>query len=662
MLRSFTLHARNRRLQLTVLCLLGTVSLFTDCAFRKGVGPTTRINIDGNGAGRVFDGIGAVSAGASTRLLVDYPEPVRNQILDYLFKPYYGASLQELKVEIGGDVNSTDGAEPSHMRSAKDVNFNRGYEWWLMEEAKNRNPDIILDSLAWGAPGWIGNGNLYSQDMADYVVKFIQGARSAHHLELQYTGVWNEKEYQASYVKQLKKTLVKNGLSTRIVCCDLAWAKVADEVAADPEFREAVSVIGVHAPNVLEKATAPEAARASGKPLWASEDEFFYYTQGLPKTWSPFAESLAMIYNLNYIRDRITSTEIWSPVTSYYDNLPAPGSGLMRANTPWSGHYEVPPTVWVTAHTTQFARPGWRYLDSGCGYLAGQGSYVTLKSPTSGDYSTIVETIEAKAPQKVVFATTGNLSPGIVHVWESNATRNFEHVTDLTPQNGSFSITLDADSLYSFTTTSGQGKGTATPAPSAPFPFPFTENFDEASLGASPPYFADQDGAFEVRPCLARGGRCLEQVINQKPISWGLLPDPYTLLGSADWGDYTVSTDAQLEQAGEVRLLGRIDDADYFKDEKARFPAAYVLEVDQEGRWNLLSTKLKASAVKLASGQARFPLKIWHHLELNFKGTNIQASLDGKIVANVQDTTHRAGMVGVGCGWNRTEFDNFAVK
>ena len=33
------------------------------------------------------EGIGAVSAGAPSRLLVDYPEPYRSQVLDYLFKP-----------------------------------------------------------------------------------------------------------------------------------------------------------------------------------------------------------------------------------------------------------------------------------------------------------------------------------------------------------------------------------------------------------------------------------------------------------------------------------------------------------------------------------------------------------------------------------------------
>src|ERR1039457_1222761 len=117
----------------------------------------TQVVLDGHSKGRIFDGLGAVSAGASSRLLIDYPEPQRSQILDYLFKPGYGAALQHLRVEIGADVNSTDGSEPSHMRTPADHSSTRGYEWWLMAEAHKRNPEIILEILPWGAPGWIAS-------------------------------------------------------------------------------------------------------------------------------------------------------------------------------------------------------------------------------------------------------------------------------------------------------------------------------------------------------------------------------------------------------------------------------------------------------------------------------------------------------------------------
>jgi hypothetical protein len=76
--------------------------------------PTTFITVNGDGGARVFDGLGAIlGGGGNARYLEEYPAAQRAQILDYLFKPGYGASLQLLKLEIGGDGNSSDGAEPS---------------------------------------------------------------------------------------------------------------------------------------------------------------------------------------------------------------------------------------------------------------------------------------------------------------------------------------------------------------------------------------------------------------------------------------------------------------------------------------------------------------------------------------------------------------------
>jgi len=64
---------------------------------------TTSYSItDSAGPARVLDGIGGLSGGGATSVfLPSYPEPARSQILDYLFKPNFGASLHILKVEIG---------------------------------------------------------------------------------------------------------------------------------------------------------------------------------------------------------------------------------------------------------------------------------------------------------------------------------------------------------------------------------------------------------------------------------------------------------------------------------------------------------------------------------------------------------------------------------
>jgi hypothetical protein len=628
----------------------------------------TTIALDGAGKGRTYDGIGAASAGASSRLLYDYREPYRSQILDYLFKPGYGAALQHLKVEIGADVNSTDGAEPSSMRSRDDHDYTRGYEWWLMEEARKRNPQIILDTLPWGAPGWVGNGQLYSQDMANYVADFLQGAKKTHQLDIAYTGIWNEKQFDSTYVKELYRTLTGENIPAKIVCCDeypgegLGQWSIVDTILKDSEINAAVYAVGVHYPLVDGKYTTPANARSIGKPLWSSEDQ---PNSGggpiLSREWPVGGRILARLYNRNYLEGGFTKTEIWSPVTSYYDILAAPNSGLMYANTPWSGYYNVQGAIWATAHTTQFTQPGWQYLDSASGLLPEQGSFVSLKSANGKDWSVVVETIDAKQPQSVTIAVTAGLSRDAVHVWETNSQRTFVHVAEVPSVDGKVSYALDPDSLYTFTTTTGQGRGTAKPPADSPFPLPYADSFEDTEVARAPRFLSDQDGAFEAHPCQYRKGRCLEQVITAKPIPWGPLPDPFTLAGDVKWSDYRIAADILLTGNGPVMLMGRIDSADVFKDDKARWPSGYVLSIEPGGKWRLSTSAYKSATRELASGSVRLSAGKWHHAELAFKANQVSVALDGKTLAAMTDASHPYGMFAIGTGWNRAQFDNLSV-
>jgi hypothetical protein len=121
----------------------------------QGAVPVPAVTLDGSTLGRTFDAVGAISGGGgNSRLLIDYPQPHRSQILDALFKPGVGASLQILKVEIGADTNSTDGSESSIEPLPGRVDCGTGYEWWLMAEAKARNPNIErVSALKMAHPG-----------------------------------------------------------------------------------------------------------------------------------------------------------------------------------------------------------------------------------------------------------------------------------------------------------------------------------------------------------------------------------------------------------------------------------------------------------------------------------------------------------------------------
>lgn len=642
------------------------------------------IEIDAGTVGRMFEGIGALSAGASSRLLIDYPEPQRAQILDVLFKPKYGASLHHLKVEIGGMVNSTDGSEPSHahtrdeFENPKPEYYQRGYEWWLMKEAKKRNPKIFLDTLPWGAPGWIGGGEYYSQDMADYIARFIKGAKKYHGLEIDYTGIWNEHAPDLEWIKLLAGTLKRNGLGdVKIVAADLTsehmW-QIAEDMKNDPQLRDAVDVIGGHYPERDFKYGTTQIAKDTGKSLWNSEGGSL---RG--GGWDTF-DDYARIYNRCYVEGRMTKVITWSLISSYYDILPWPGSGLMLANTPWCGSFEIKPPIWAAAHTTQFAEPGWKYIDSGCGYLDGKaGSFVTLLKPgREKDYSIIIETMDANEPQDVVFKLPKSFSKKKVSVWRSVLNKEtFIRQDDIAPKAGQFQMHIEPNSLYSVTTTSGQRKGEPKSPAYIPFAKEYEMDFEDEEIGKSVKYFSDICGVFEVAERSDGKGKCLRQLMDSRGIKWAYRANragPYsyqtTILGEIGWADYEVSCDVYLDGPGSVLLLGRLGG---FSWPTAVWPSKSIwLEVNTLGNW-----KLFAGQLLLVRGDTDFAERKWHNLKLVFEGTSISIFINGEEVHTITAKEFRKsfakkitgmgdefknGLVGIGSGYNVVEFDNFKVK
>ncbi|MFG1904275.1 RICIN domain-containing protein [Micromonospora carbonacea] len=629
----------------------------------------TSITINGASGGKTFDGLGAVSGGGgNSRLLIDYPEPQRGQILDYLFKPDYGASLQILKVEIGGDTNSTSGSEPSHSHFRGDLDCNRGYEWWIMEQAKLRNPSIKLVGLAWGAPGWIGNGTFMSQDSIDYHLSWL-GCAKQHNLTIDYlTAAQNERLYDANWTINLRTALNNNGYAgVKLIFGDDypgSWnpANVAVNNAA---LRNAIDVIGGHYPcgylAAQTTCTVSANATATGETLWNSEGGSQDYNDG--------AKPLARGINRGYLDGRMTAYINWNLIGATTTNIPWATVGLMLANQPWSGWYAVGKNAWTLAHTTQFTAPGWKYLDSSSGYIGGarnNGSYVSLKSPNNTDYTTVVETMDATAAQTLDLTVTGGLSTGSVRVWSTNLNSNntadhFVRGADITPSGGRYSLTVQPGRVYTITTTTGGGKGTATSPPQGQLSLPYSDNFDSYPAGKLARYLQDNQGAFETAACGAgRAGMCLRQSSPMAPITWKTLADPSTYGGNLNWNNYTVSADVLLEKAGYVQLEGRVGSQNL---DPVSAQNAYFLRVTDAGAWSILRNNTSNQLTTLRSGTvAALGTNRWHSLALGFSGSTITATVDGVTVGTATDSSFGAGLVGFGTSQGQTaQFDNLSV-
>ncbi|XP_077992029.1 galactocerebrosidase-like [Glandiceps talaboti] len=632
---------------------------------------------DTKGLGRVFDGIGGISGGGATsRLLVSYPEIYRNQILDLLFMPNFGASLHILKVEIGGDAQSSDGTEASHMHTANDENYQRGYEWWLMKEAKARNPDIKLYGLPWSFPGWLGNGTTSPyknpQVTAKYILNWIKGAKKYHDLDIDYIGIWNERAYNIPYVKTLRKTLDDNDLkNVKIVAADEKW-EIADDLLKHPDFNKTVDIIGAHYPGTHTVADAIK----TNKPLWASEDYSTFNDNVGGGCW-------ARILNQNYVNGHMTSTISWNLIASYYDNLSWKRDGLMTANEPWSGHYEVASPIYITAHTTQFAFPGFKYFQhgAGVGHLDKGGSYVTFTNDDIIHIITIVietmthdHSICVRPPlpkytvekQNATFHLKGNYT-GIeeLHVWHSKLGFNggkttlFESLDNIEVVDSQFTIELDVDSVYTLTSFVIGGKGEFSGIPkSSPFPLPYKDDFEAYPEYSEAANFADQSGVFEIHQTNdITHGKVMRQMVTQRPVVWcNDSNSPTSVIGNYTWTNVNVSSDVYIEDNnGGVLLAARVSAGSC----NLRLAIGVFLWITP-GKYTV--TTDHEQVIKVSQGSCEVKAKHWYRASLYVKDKQVIGHLNGKKLFEVTLNNSSNGWVGIGTTThNHAQFDNFNI-
>ncbi|HEY3905734.1 MAG TPA: hypothetical protein VGM14_17635, partial [Streptosporangiaceae bacterium] len=537
----------------------------------------TSITIDGKQPGAYFNGVGAISGGGGiARLLIDYPAEQQNQILNYLFGPG-GADLQVLKLEIGGDAAQSDGAEPSAERSAGQVDCNSGYDWWLAEQAVARDPHITLMGLQWSAPGWIGKSIWDSADIK-YVIEWLNCAGS-HGLKIGYMGGWDEHGYVKSWYEQLRAALDANGFaSVRIIAADSfpgiryiparTWA-VAAAAAADQKFKASLSALGAHdtcgGPTNGYVCEVTPTARKLGLPLWESE------LGALRGSNAPI--NLARSINNGFIEAHMTGFMTWPMMAAMAPGLLNSDRGLIIADQPQSGWYQVDPITWAIAQTTQFTAPGWHHASGANGDIGPSGNYNSYLSPDHSDWSLVAENTgnhvnQKIAPQTITVHLTGGLKTTGISVWASNLASPdpahwFVQRPNVPVSHGTFSYRLQPGYIVSFTSATGQSHQEATPPASRPMTLPYTATPDPSNESWG---LDTQEGAFLYEPCLGGvTGNCIEQQADQTPIFWEKPlfgnPTPYAIVGDPGWSDYTVSSSVLFTATGgSTGLISRFSD------------------------------------------------------------------------------------------------------
>ena len=693
------------------------LSLLVGCLLlAPAIGAPLNINVEDT-SGKVFDGIGGLSGGGATSVLLpSYPEKQKDEILDYLFKPNFGASLHMLKVEIGGDSQSTDGTESSHMHSPDDLDYHRGYEWWLLSEAKKRNPDIKTYGLPWAYPGWVGgpeqSGSPFTHPnlTSTYILKWLEGARDVYNIDLDYIGIWNERSSDATYAKTLRKTLDDGGFKkTQIVAKDGNKA-ICDDMAKDPEYAAAIDVIGLHYPSDYDNYTV---CHSLNKPIWASEESSSYDDLNGAACWGRVITS-------HYSLNSMTASIMWNLVGSYMHGTNWYASSLLTAVQPWSGYYEKDmPVLWATAHLTQFSQPGWRYLSDGqgSGVLPSGGFYVSLVD--GDDYTLNVVKISrdhascTRPPlpdfnvsnETVTFTFSNGKAPSLpLHVWHSN----FEQESTILFENkgimevssdGTFQLDISVGDMWTVSTIATAKKGTFAPSLSdsgdgekekeekkdedkkatvaAPpkdtpkFPLPYIENFENYPDSSGAKYWADQIGAYEIHNSTLDSvpNHVLRQMVPELPIGWSDHGSngPMTLIGMREFQDMDGSVRYAMPDSAPSNASAcighRVDQM---------WNDGIVLCVANNGTWVLsiggptlgggYSHDKIVKQGTLAS-PAIPAINEWHTLSLITAGDRAVGTLDDvPLFSNVEIRDVDTGFTAIGMStWLPIQFDHFSL-
>ena len=626
------------------------------------------------GLGRRFDGIGALSAGASSAL-IGYDTVPYSQLMDFMFLPGFGASLHILKVEIGGDAQSTDGTEASHMHSADDENYARGYEWKLMVEAKRRNPNITLYGLSWGFPGWVGEGrnSPWTNSTVTYTVKWILGAKQYYNLDIDYIGIWNERGWNKQYTLALRAAITAAGLKTKIVGHDASrsW-DVCNDLSKDPEWAAAVDVIGAHYPAANIQANCA----GLNKTQWSSED--------MSVTWDTGAQCWARVISENYVRANLTATIAWALIASFYDHLPFGGTGLLHAVEPWSGYYEIGQALWAAAHWGQFTAAGWSFLEhgNGVGLLDNGGSYVALTDPTGQQLTIIIETMKyetsqclwSKSPEYNVsdqtatfvldssFAQITQLFVFYSNLNNSDMNETFVYQGIVKLDSGSFTLQIPVGAVYTLSTINGTKGAYPIESVSIPFPLPYHDDFNNYPVASEAAYFADQSGSWEIVDAGSGHGRAMRQMATQLPISWcGEAPYPFSVIGDAQWQQaMNISVDVLIESAGTAFVAVEAMQGGC-NARKIGIPGiVFSINTTNNGMWQLTATTNLTNP--LTFGSISVTAGTWYTMLLSVQSDHSEGYIDGHLLGRCAlNATSFRGWVAIGSSWDHVQFDNFYI-
>lgn len=681
-----------------------------DTSYKAVTVDGSTVNMD---EGTVWRGLGVVTGNNSSRLLMDYKTQNPDaywEIMNLLFKPDYGAGLSHVKIEFGTDVNSSSGTEPSIMRSAdEEADVTRGAGFMFAADALSINPDITVDLLRWGEPKWVTDAFAESQE-AGFEARYkwykaaIDGAYDTYGMKFTHISAdGNEPDkidtewiiYFADRLENETDERYDYGEIKIVASDEVGSWKIADEMTANEELRNAVDVLGEHY-NTWASDKAKLLNKTYGKEIWYTEgiapaiiSRLGVTSNGSGVNGTNGALDVCNRVINGYYNGRMTMYEYQPAVAAYYSGAKFFPKSLINAQDPWSGYYEADSGIWTSAHFTHFIKDGWRFIDSAC-YGDGKenhaisettNNYMTVTDTETGDYSIIICNDSEEQRNYTFTLENMKLADAPFTIWETRGPDEgqaydenyFKNIGTYRPveEDGKYTYSIEVKP-YSIVTVTTLDKTADTSVYNCKYEdipldinysddFEYTDDFLSAR-GNAPLYTTDQGGAFEVAD--VDGNKVLMQMINadNKPTDWRLrgTPNPITSLGDDRWANYSAEISFKLDGDNSDNYVSF--GVRYLTSELDAWSAenGYSLRIYPSGYFEL---KKNTDAVQKGNIDG-FDPSAWHTIKLTADGQHISAELDGAEAAAYDDESGYAhsGRVSIGSGLYNNIFDNLKIS
>lgn len=418
-------------------CVLALAVLFSLLMSVEGLAEAMNqewkvVTIDGRDyrGTNTYNGWGAVSCNNTSRLLLDYKEEHPEaywRLMNLLFNPVTGAGLTSIKVEMGGDVNTSSGTEPATKRSADEpANVLRGAGWHFAADAKRINPDIKIEILRWGEPSWTGTD---FERRYQWYKETIDAVYDTFGIKIDYVSPGQNERNDMSitntrnldWIKYFAKRLQEETdgrydySQIKIVAADTyRKPETANLILLDQELLELVDVFSYH----YDLSGHPSLTRLSqehGKEVWYGEGiapmvraQNRYHVDperggiGGNTGVVDIAQRFINMYNWSgtAFPARMTKFMFQPAVIANYQGVQYNPKDLISAHYPWSGYYETDAGIQMVQHFNWFIDHDWVYLEGACygdgiwtdGGVAVDSSshnYLTLKDPQTDDFTMV---------------------------------------------------------------------------------------------------------------------------------------------------------------------------------------------------------------------------------------------------------------------------------